>query len=214
MCFICWCNLLSFDSTITPWLSKLSSTVSLGASWISERKVHIHSPSFVACANTMYSDSVLDKAIIYCFFELHVTVPWPIWNKYPDIKCRWGCPAQSASQYPHVINLVVCFPPKVSHNAHVVPRYTMILFTASQCAHAGFWMNCARVDTANTQSGLKIITGHRTLPIASAYSTPRIFASCVGVDGHFSFKNFVLGSIGVKKGFAEVSANFSNIPSM
>ena len=113
-----------------------------------------------------------------------------------------------------MIDLAVCFPPKVSHNARVVPRYTMTLFTASQCAHAGFWMNCARVDTANAQSGVEIMTDHKMLPIASAYGTPCIFTSCVGVDGHCLFENFVLGSIGIETGFAEVSANFSNIPSM
>ena len=214
MCFVRWCNLLSFDSAITPWLSELSSIVSLGASWISERKVHIHSPSFVACTNMMYSDSVLNKAMIYCFFELHVTVPWLIWNEYLDIECRWGCPTQSTSQYPCAIDLVVHFPPKVSHNTCMVPRYTMTLFTASQCAHMGFWMNCARVDTANAQSGLEIMTGHRMLPIASAYGTPCIFASFVRVDRHCSFENFVPGSIGIETGFAEVSVNFSNIPSM
>ena len=84
----------------------------------------------------------------------------------------------------------------------------MILFTASQCARVGFWTNCTRVNTANTQSGLEIMTGHRTLPIASAYGTPRIFTNCVGVDGHCSFENFVPGSIGIETGFAEVRTNF------
>ena len=31
----------------------------------------------------------------------------------------------TASQYPRVIDLAVRFPPKVSHNTCVVPRYTM-----------------------------------------------------------------------------------------
>ena len=114
----------------------------------------------------MYSNSVLNNAIIYCFFELHVTAPWPIWNKYPDIECQWGCPAQSTLQYPRTIDLAVHLPLKVSHNTHVVPRYTMTLFTASQRAHMGFWTNCARVNTAKAQSGLKIMTatGHFQLP--------------------------------------------------
>jgi hypothetical protein len=29
----------------------------------------------------MYSASVLDNAIIYCFFELQITAPWPIWKE-------------------------------------------------------------------------------------------------------------------------------------
>ena len=78
----------------------------------------------------------------------------------------------------------------------------------------GFWMNCARVDTVNAQSGLKIMTGHKTLPIASVYGTPHIFTSCIRVNRYCSFENFVPGSIGVEMGFTEVSQNFSNIPLM
>ena len=48
----------------------------------------------------MYSASVLDNATMYCFLELQVTAPMPMWNEYLEIKCLCGCPAQSASQYP------------------------------------------------------------------------------------------------------------------
>ena len=44
-------------------------------------------------------------------------------------------------------------------------------------------MNCAKIKTANAQSGLEMIMGHSTLPVASAYGTSFIFAIYIGVAG-------------------------------
>ena len=185
MCFIHWCNLLSFDSMIAPWLSELSSIVSLGTSWISERKVCIHSPSFVACANAMYSDSVLDNAIIYCFFELHVTMPWPIWNEYLDIECQWGCPTQSTLQYPHAIDLAVCLPLKVSHNTHTrfpdIPW--LFLQPPSVLAHGSGWIALGSIQQRHNLAS-------KSWPATGHFQSPQHMA-------HHTFSLAALGSMGI-----------------
>ena len=94
----------------------------------------------------MYSASVLDNAIMYCFFKLQYTAPFPKWKEYPEMECRCFWPAQSASQYPWT--RVVVRPPKVSHKSFVHLRYTITCLSASQCACPGFCINCERTPTA------------------------------------------------------------------
>ena len=77
-----------------------------------------------------YSASVLDNTTTYCFLELQVMAPTPIWNEYPEIECLCGCPAQSASQNPS--RIMFPRPLKVSQRFFVFLRYVIILFTPSQ----------------------------------------------------------------------------------
>jgi len=77
--------------------------------------------------------------------------------------------------------------------------------TPSQCAGPGFWINWDKIPTANAASGRDIITGHSTLPIASAYGIPRMCISCVGVDVLCSLLNCAPDSIAVATGFTLVS---------
>ena len=99
MCLVWVWSLLSFNNVIGPWLSQLSMT-KLFYLWTSWTNVHKYITSFTAWVWAMYSASVLNNTVIYCFFKLQVMAPMPIWNKYPKIKCLCGCPAQSASQNP------------------------------------------------------------------------------------------------------------------
>ena len=119
MCLVQVWNLLSFDNMIAPWLSQLSVTRLLNP-WISWTNVCKYIASFAAWVWVMYSASVLNNTMIYCFFELQVMAPMPIWNKYPKIKCLCGCPTQSASQYPS--RIMFPWPLKVSHRFFVFPR--------------------------------------------------------------------------------------------
>src|ERR1700734_3698925 len=55
----------------------------------------------VACEITIYSASVLESAVMVCFFEFHEISPPP--NRYvcPDTDCQSSTsPAKSAPQYP------------------------------------------------------------------------------------------------------------------
>ena len=90
---------LFFDNAITPWLSHFNVTGLLNP-LISPINVCKYIASFVAWVCAMYSTSVLDNVTMYCFFELQVMAPVPMWKEYPEIKCLCGCPAQSASQKP------------------------------------------------------------------------------------------------------------------
>ena len=84
---------------IAPWLLQLSVTgwSNLQISWTN---MHKYIASFTVWVFAMYSASVLDNAMIYCFFELQVTALVPMWNEYLEIECLCACPAQSASQNP------------------------------------------------------------------------------------------------------------------
>ena len=211
ICLVHVWNLLSFDNTIAPWLSQLI-VIGLTNPRISWTNVCKYITSFTAWVCAMYSASVLDNTTIYCFLELQVTAPAPIWNEYLEIECLCGCPAQSASQNPS--RIVLPYPPKVSQRFFVFLRYMIILFTPSQWAGPGFWMNWDRIPTANAASGCEITTGHRRHLIACAYGMSHIRNSCVGVDGLWSLLNVIPGSIGVLTCFALVSWNFSTILSI
>ena len=120
ICLVRAWNLLSLDNAIAPWLLQLIVNGASCKPRISFRKLRNHKASLAAWVCAIYSASVLDNAIMYCFFELQDTAPLPIWNEYPEIECRCFWPAQSASQYPSTRVLVR--PPKVSHRSLVHPR--------------------------------------------------------------------------------------------
>ena len=82
ICLVWVCNLLSLDNAITPWLSHFSMT-SLSNPLISPTNMCKYITSFVACICVMYSASVLNRVMMYCFFGPQVTAPVPMWNEYP-----------------------------------------------------------------------------------------------------------------------------------
>src|SRR5882762_2881867 len=100
ICLVRAWNLLSFANAIGPWLSQLILIGPVDNPWISRRKARNHKASFAAWVCAMYSASVLNNAIMYCFFELQDMAPFPKWKEYPEMECRCFWPAQSASQYP------------------------------------------------------------------------------------------------------------------
>ena len=190
MCLVHAWNLLSFDNAIALWLSQLI-VIGLSNPHIFWTNAHRYIASFTVWVCARYSASVLDNVIMYCFLELQVTAPTPMWNEYLEIECLCSCPAQSASQnpsrimFPHLL--------KASQRFFMLPRYVIILFTPSHWAGPGFWMNWDRILTMNAASGCKITTGHRRHPIACAYGTSHIWNSCVGVDRLWSFWMWFLG---------------------
>ena len=205
MCLVHVWNLLSFDNTITPWLSQL---IAIGLSnphisWINACK---YITSFAAWVCVTYSASVLNNVTMYCFLELQVMALVAMWNKYLEIECLCGCPAWSASQYPSRIGFPC--PPKVSQRFYMFPRYVIILFTPSKWAGPGFWMNWDRIPTVNAVSGCKITTGHRRHPITCVYSISCIQNSSIRVDRLWSLLNVIPGSISVLTRFALVSQKF------
>ena len=68
-------SLLSLESARAPWLSQLSPMVFSFSPWIAEIRYLSHTPSFTVWASAMYSDLVLNKAIMYCLLLLQLTAP-------------------------------------------------------------------------------------------------------------------------------------------
>ena len=106
MCLVHAWNLLSFDNAIAPWLSQLI-VIGLSNPHISWTNVHKYITSFAAWVCAMYSASVLDNMTIYCFLELQVMAPMPIWNKYLEIECLQYVAAQPSLH--HKIHPGLCF---------------------------------------------------------------------------------------------------------
>jgi hypothetical protein len=63
---------------------------------ISERSLPIQMIFFEAWVSATYSDSVLERVMIGCFFELHDMAPLPKIRVKLEIECRWSWDAQSA----------------------------------------------------------------------------------------------------------------------
>src|SRR5277367_51819 len=100
MCLVRAWYVESLDSAMAPWLSQKIVVGPLRSAESSERSLRSHMASFAACVRPTYSDSVLERVMMGCFFELQDIAPLPIKKAYPEIEWRWSCEAQSASVKP------------------------------------------------------------------------------------------------------------------
>jgi hypothetical protein len=76
-------------------------------SWpISERKALIHAISFAACVPTIYSASVLDSAVKFCFFELQVMAPLQRRNTLYILYDPWYVDSEEYEQRRRVVVIV------------------------------------------------------------------------------------------------------------
>src|ERR1700719_4015442 len=129
ICLVHVWNLLFFVMAIVDMLSSHSLVTPGSLTPTSARKLLNHKISLAAIAAATYSASVLDCATKVCLLDDQLTAPRPIRTTKPDIECRSGCDAQSASEK---TSGVVPAPPKVSQRSFVVLRYLINRFNASQ----------------------------------------------------------------------------------
>ncbi|OAE18131.1 hypothetical protein AXG93_4101s1180 [Marchantia polymorpha subsp. ruderalis] len=100
-----------------------------------------HIASAPALDKAIYSASVEESAIDFCFFDVQLMVPPLSWKQYPEVdRLVSRQPPQSASDYPvkpDGLSTLVNTKPK----SRVPFRYLKILLTAFQCINTGFDMN-------------------------------------------------------------------------
>src|SRR5271169_3638563 len=116
----------------------LSCCIAVGFCWLnlnSANNVLNHIVSFVPSESAIYSASIVDKAIVFCFRVFQDMIPSFNQNRYPDIECLSSTSfAQSASQDPRKLIILSSkeFPPKVRDKSIVAFKYLKIRKTAVQ----------------------------------------------------------------------------------
>lgn len=96
--------------------------------------------SFAACTRAIYSASVVDNAIVACFFEDHEIAPPARVKTYPEIDFLSSPAPQSASLYPSKTN--PRDPSKVMPKLRVPLRYQRTCFAADSWIVDGLEENC------------------------------------------------------------------------
>src|ERR1700760_584899 len=99
MCFDLVSTMSFWAICIAPWLSTYTS-ISLILKPSSPNKVLTHVTCLAVSDNAMYSDSVEDKATVFCFLEVQLTGAPANFIRYPVTDFRVSLhSAQSASVY-------------------------------------------------------------------------------------------------------------------
>ena len=146
-----WCAGF-LEIAMVDWLSR---HITVGLLCFSSQSSSIllnHTPWHAAVVAATYSTSIVESAVISCFFEPQDTAAVPYLNTIPMVLFLSSKdPPQLISEYPSNLHSALW----VHHNPNstVPARYLSIRLPAPRCCFVGLLMNLDSIPTVNEMSG-------------------------------------------------------------